>query len=258
MPPSPPREDPLSIEASERRYATEREQGQALLRDGFEAAWGWSGPAGELRAERRASFLVEAAGLRPGVACLELGCGTGEFTARLAQSGCSLTGVELSEATAEACRRRLGPDAEVVVGNVETAEGLAGRSFDAIVGVSVLHHVNLDLALRRTVLPLLEPGGRFAFSEPNIRNPQVWAERRIAAVGRARHTTPHETAFRAEELRGEFEAAGLAVDVCEPFDFLHPSTPRRLIPFVTGVEARLERSAAKAIAGSVRIAGHRP
>jgi 2-polyprenyl-3-methyl-5-hydroxy-6-metoxy-1,4-benzoquinol methylase len=258
MPSFAPREDPLSIEASQQRYATEREQGEALLRDGFEAAWGWSGPAGERRAERRASFLIEAAHLRPGVECLELGCGTGEFTARLARSRCDITGVELSSATAEACRRRLGPDAEVVVGNVETAEGLDGRSFDAIVGVSVLHHVNLDLALRRTVVPLLKRGGRFAFSEPNIRNPQVWAERHIALVGRARHTTPHETAFRAEELREQFEAAGLEVDVCEPFDFLHPSTPRRLISFVTSVEARLERSAAKAIAGSVRIAGHRP
>ena len=37
--------------------------------------------------------------------------------------------------------------------------------------------------------------------------------------------TPHETAFRADELRRRFEEAGFVVDVCEPFEFLHPRTP---------------------------------
>jgi SAM-dependent methyltransferase len=253
--PTPPG-GPLSIEASQQRYATERQQGEALLRDGFETAWGWSGPAGELRAERRASFLIEAAGLRPGMRCLELGCGTGEFTARLLRSGCDLVGVELSDATAEACRRRVGRAARVVVGNIETAEGLEGSRFDAIVGVSVLHHVNMDMCLRNTVLPLLKVGGRFAFTEPNMGNPQVWAERHIAVVGRLRHTTPHETAFRPDHLRSLFEGVGLRVTNCEPFEFLHPSTPRALIPLITRLESRLERSPARAIAGSVRIAGY--
>jgi SAM-dependent methyltransferase len=146
----------------------------------------------------------------------------------------------------------------VIVGNIETAEGLEGRRFDAIVGVSVLHHVNTDLCMRNTMLPLLKEGGRFAFSEPNMANPQVWAERHIRLVGRLRHTTPHETAFHAHELRSLFERVGLEVQVCEPFEFLHPATPRALIPLVTTLESRLERSAARAIAGSVRVAGGRP
>jgi SAM-dependent methyltransferase len=253
-----PQGGPLSVDASQQRYATEREQGEALLRDGFEKAWGWSGPAGEVRAQRRARFLIEAAGLRPGMRCLELGCGTGEFTARLVQSGCDLVGAELSDATAEACRRRVGSAAEVVVANIETAEGLEGRRFDAIVGVSVLHHVNMDLCLRHTMLPLLNEGGRFAFTEPNMANPQVWAERHIGVLGRLRHTTPHETAFRRRDLRLLFERVGLTVEKCEPFEFLHPSTPRPLIPLVTRLEPWLERSPARAIAGSVRVAGYRP
>ena len=65
------------------RWEAERLQGETIVR-GEEAVWGWSSPAGQLRAARRAKFLVEAAGLGPGVRCLELGCGTGEFTARLA------------------------------------------------------------------------------------------------------------------------------------------------------------------------------
>ena len=186
--------------------------------------------------------------------CLELGCGTGEFTARLAESGCDLVAVDLSDAAVVRCRERVGERAEVVVGNIETGEGLEGRRFDSVVGVSVLHHVNMDLCLRNT-FPLLVPGGRFAFSEPNMANPQVWAMKHI---GRRLHETKHETAFSSRRLRQHFEGAGLVVEVCEPFEFLHPVTPPRLIPAVRRLERILERTPARAIAGSIRIAGRRP
>lgn len=241
---------------AEERYAAERRQGEAIAA-GLEGVWGWTGPAGSRRAARRARFLIEAARLGPGVDCLELGAGTGEFTARLAESGCDLVAVELSEATAAICRERVGGRAEVVVGNIETGEGLAGRSFDAIVGVSVLHHVDLGLCLAHT-LSLLRPGGRFAFSEPNVANPQVWAERHVGFVARRRHVTPHETAFLPRALRAAFEHAGLTVEVCEPFDFLHPSTPPRLIGAVERIGRALEATpVVREIAGSVRIAGRR-
>ena len=135
------------------RYDHERRQGE-LIAAGEEHVWGWSGTAGTLRAERRARLLIEHAALGPGVRCLELG---GDLVA-----------IDLSEATAAIARRRVGEGAEVVVGNVETGEGLEGRMFDALVGVSVLHHVNLDAAFEHT-FSHLRPGGRFAFSEPNRR-----------------------------------------------------------------------------------------
>jgi len=244
------------IDADSTRYEAERAQGE-LIAAGHEDAWGWQGPAGRVRAERRAKFLAEAARLGPGVRCLELGAGTGEFTARLAETGCELVAVELSEATADICRRRVGDKATVVVGNVETGEGLVGSEFDAVVGVSVLHHLDLLLCLEHT-FPLLRPGGRFAFSEPNMGNPQIWLERHVGPVKRWRHVTPHETAFRTSQLRSVFERAGLAVETCEPYEFLHPSTPAALITATLSVERLLERTPVRAIAGSIRLAGHRP
>jgi SAM-dependent methyltransferase len=189
--------------------------------------------------------------------CLELGCGTGEFTTRLLESGCELVAIELSEATAAVARQRVGDRAEIVVGNIETGEGLEGREFDAIVGVSVLHHVDLDACFAQT-FPHLRPGGRFAFSEPNLLNPQVWAERSFEVVRRARHVTPHETAFRTGDLRARFEAAGLEVELCRPFEFLHPATPGPLIGAVGVLERLAERSPLRAIAGSIAVAGRRP
>jgi SAM-dependent methyltransferase len=241
--------------AREERLAAERRQGEAIAA-GLEGAWGWTSAAGRIRADRRARFLIEAARLGPGVRCLELGCGTGEFTVRLVDSGCELVAVELSEATAEVARDRVGGRAEILVGDVETGAGLDGRGFDAVVGVSVLHHVDLDATLEHT-FSLLRPGGRFAFSEPNMANPQVWAERRFGVLRRLRHVTPHETAFHAPALRQRLERAGLEVDVCEPFEFLHPATPRQLIGTVLRAERALERTPLRVLAGSIRVSGAR-
>lgn len=243
---------------AEARYAAEAHQGTLIADQDLEHVWGWTSPAGRKRAARRARFLIDAAGLKPGVRCLEIGAGTGEFTMRLAESGCELDALEISRATAEVCQQRVGTTARVLVGNAETGEGLAnGDQYDAIVGVSVLHHLNLDLTFE-AIFPLLRPGGRFAFSEPNMANPQVWGERHIALVKRVRHVTEHETAFHARELRSRFEQAGLVVDVCEPFEFLHPSTPPSLIDGVLKLERVLESTPLRQIAGSVRVAGFRP
>ena len=121
----------------EERYEAERRQGRRLAQDDLQKAWGWSGLAGSIRADRRARFLVEAAGLGPDVRCLELGCGTGEFTVRLIETGCDLVAIDLSEDSVKRCRARVGDRAEIVVGNIETGEGLVGLECDAIVGVSV-------------------------------------------------------------------------------------------------------------------------
>jgi SAM-dependent methyltransferase len=252
----PPRAADGTLSEADRRYEAERRQGE-LIRAGHEDAWGWTGPAGSLRATRRANRIIAAAGLGPGAVCLELGCGTGTFTAPFANSGCEVVAVDLSPATAEIARARAGDRAQVVVGNVETGEGIPERVYDAIVGVSVLLHLDLDRCLQNT-FALLRPGGRFAFSEPNMRNPQIWAERHLGFVKRARHVTEHETAFTAPGLRRALEGHGLIVEQAEPFEFLHPATPARLIASVLGIERVLERTPARAIAGSVFVAGRRP
>jgi SAM-dependent methyltransferase len=239
------------------RYEAERVQGQRLTTGELEHVWGWSSAAGRVRAERRARFLMDAARLRTGVRCLELGCGTGEFTVRLADSGCTLTAVDISEASVQRCRERVGDRADVVVGNIETGEGLEGREFDAVVGISVLHHVDVDACLD-AIAPLVRSGARFAFTEPNRANPQVWAERRLEPLRRLRHVLPHETAFHARELRALFEARGFDVELAEPFEFLHPMTPRPLIRAVVALEQVLEATPARVIAGSVRIVARRP
>jgi SAM-dependent methyltransferase len=239
------------------RHAAELRQGAKLAAMRAERVWGWDGPAGRLRAARRARFLIERCALGPGVRCLELGAGTGVFTELLVESGCELVAVELSPDAAARCRLRVRERADVVVGNIETGSGLNSVPFDAIVGVSVLHHVDLPATLANT-FAFLRPGGRFAFTEPNIRNPQVWAERNIGWLARRRHVLPHERAFTAQGLRRAFEHAGLIVETSEPFEFLHPLTPAPFVSNVCRLERLLERTPVRQVAGSVQLAGQRP
>jgi SAM-dependent methyltransferase len=238
------------------RHAAEIDQGTRLATADADSVWGWSGVAGTIRADRRARFMIENCRLGPGVRCLELGAGTGIFTERLAATGCDLVAIELSPDTAARCQAKVGSAAEVVVGDIETGEGLEGRTFDAIVGVSVLHHIDLPAALEST-FSLLAPGGRFAFSEPNILNPLIWAERNIDWLRRRRHVLEHERAFTAGGLKEVFEQAGYTVDVAESYEFLWPNAPGVLVPGVLRIEPLLERTPLRAIAGSVHIAGRR-
>lgn len=244
----------LDANSASTRYANELKQGASIAQSDIEGeAWGWRTPAGQLRAERRAAFLIEACGLKPGISCLEIGCGTGEFTQRLLTSNCALSAVEISPDLAAVCKKR-NEKAEIIVGNIETGEGLEGRSFDAIVGVSVLHHVNMEAFFKNT-MSKLKPGGRFAFSEPNMLNPQIWMERNIGWMRAWRHNTPHETAFRPGQFRRMFEDARLIVDRLQPFDFLHPATPRFMIGAVKGLQSVLEALPTRSIAGSIFISG---
>ena len=123
--------------------------------------------------------------------------------------------------------------------------------------MSVLHHVDLDACLSASTFTLLRPGGRFAFTEPNMANPQVWAERNVGFFARRRKVTPHETAFRAAELRRTFEARLRgrrlrAVRVPAPGN-AGPADRRR-----RRVRALAERTPLRAIAGSIAVAGRRP
>jgi hypothetical protein len=88
-------------------------------------------------------------------------------------------------------------------------------------------------------------------------NPQIWAERHIGWVKKLRHVTAHETAFFCTPFRRLFEQAGLTVEICQPFEFLHPSTPKPLIPLVVALESLVSKTPLVKIAGSIRIAGYK-
>jgi SAM-dependent methyltransferase len=100
--------------------------------------------------------VVELLGPKPGERILDLGCGDGALTERLASLGTSIVGVDASVEMVEAARAR-GLDARLV-----DACALAFQhEFDAVFSNAVLHWVP-DLApVLEGVRRALKPGGRF-------------------------------------------------------------------------------------------------
>jgi SAM-dependent methyltransferase len=120
----------------------------------------------------------------------------------------------------------------------------------------VLHHLDLRAALRK-IAQILRPGGDLGFAEPNMLNPQVFIERRFRRF--FPYVSEDETAFLRWQLCRLLKEAGFTDVHIEPFDWLHPATPRRLIPLVSKISHWLERLwLVRELAGSLMIHAKKP
>jgi len=242
------------------RSDNEIRHGQYLASGGAVEIWGWGTPAGKLRAARRAKLIIEAAGLAPGKRTLEIGCGTGNFTECFVKSGASVLAVDISAdllAIANEMKAKNGfSDAQVRFLNQRFEECDVSEPFDAVIGSSVLHHLNCDEAFRK-ISALLKPSGRMVFAEPNMLNPQVFLERHFRSL--YPYVSPDETAFVRGTVAKQLANAGFVNIRVTPFDWLHPSTPQGLIGFVGGLGALLEKTPGlREFAGSLLIVAEKP
>ena len=212
--------------------------GRRLAIGDTERIWGWDTPAGQRRARRRAELICRAAELGPGVRTLEIGCGTGVFTEMFAESGADLLAVDISRELLQKARTRLIGKGKVRFLEGRFEESVVGGPFDAVIGSSVLHHLDVCAALARIHL-LLKPQGRLCLAEPNMLNPQVFMERRFRRW--FPYVSPDETAFVRYRLGRLLSDTGFAEIVIIPFDWLHPATPRPLVPVVEWIGGWLER-----------------
>ena len=221
-----------------------------------ELIWNWDSPAGKRRADRRAALLIERARLGPGLRALELGCGTAVFLERVARCGTELLGLDLSPELLARARTRLSGVANVRLarGNAEQVPCPSG-TLDAVYGSSILHHLDLDAALAE-VFRVIRPGGRAAFAEPNILNPQVAVMFHMGITKRYFGVSPDEMAFSRFRAARAMRGAGFLDVTVEPFDFLHPSTPAAWIGAVSSFGEKLERiPLVREMAGSLLISG---
>lgn len=220
------------------RLQHEIEHGKFLLAHGSGEVWNWEGPAGQIRWHRRVGLLRKD--LTQTMKVLELGCGTGYFTRELARTGASIVAVDISPHLLEIAKREAA--ANNVIFQLQNASALdfESNSFDAVVGSSILHHLEIESALDE-IHRVLRPGGAARFTEPNMLNPQIAIQKNIPIVKKALGDSPDETAFFRWKLSRLMRKSGLREIEITPFDFLHPSLPAGCIRSVQALENFLER-----------------
>ncbi|MGC0327667.1 SAM-dependent methyltransferase [Streptomyces sp. SAI-170] len=154
-----------------------------------------------------ADWLLKS--VSPGARVLDLGCGTGLPTARqLADGGCAVVGVDLSDGMVELARRNV-PEAEfhrADIADLRPDGPLDLGRFDAVAAffsLLMLPRAEIPLALK-TIHGLLEPGGLLVLSmvEADV------DDFAIPFLG----STIRVTGYLRDTLREVVEAAGFSID----------------------------------------------
>ena len=162
---------------------------------------------------------------------LDVGCGVGRWSRRLAKRGARVTGIDLSPTMIAEARRRAMVEGVVSRCRFETQDLSAldaGAQFDLLLGVTVLQHILDPQALRsalRRMTEHLAPGGRMVLLEAA---PTRMANHCDSSIFRARLRSEYLELFSQCGLRT------LAITGVDPAPFKH-----RLLPHIRRLPRRL-------------------
>ncbi|BAJ33082.1 MULTISPECIES: class I SAM-dependent methyltransferase [Kitasatospora] len=174
--------------------------------------------------------LLDAAGVGPGTALLDVGTGTGAVAAAACARGARVTAVDAEPSMLTEARRN-APGAAVHAATLPELT-FADRTFDAVVGNFVINHVGRQRAAVAELRRVLRPGGRLAlttWATPAPRG-QSLLGRAVEAAGAPRpaHLPPAPAALQAtgspDGLTALLAAAGLPDAHCRTLRWDHRTT----------------------------------
>ena len=102
--------------------------------------------------------LIELLAPQPGEIILDLGCGTGQLTDKIAATGAKVIGIDRSEEMIVKARQNY-PQLEFAVADATNFQ--VERPLDAVFSNAVLHWIKPPEAVIKCIEQALKPGGRF-------------------------------------------------------------------------------------------------
>lgn len=168
-------------------------------------------------------WLHDTLRLGPGRRVVDLGAGTGKFTAHLLAIGADVVAVEPVQAMREQLRAAL-PGVETLAGQAE-AMSLPDESLDAVLCATAFHWFASDATMRE-IRRVLKPGGRLGLVW-NRRDESVgWVERLGLLVSRREGDAPRAA---KGEWRKVFPAKGFGPLHEASFGHAHDGGPEDVI-----------------------------
>lgn len=215
--------------------------------------WGAKTVAGQRRYDIKAYLFRKYCHPVSGERVLEIGCGDGEFTKRIANGKLKITATDVTPAVIRRAKNNLKlPNVEFVVKDAERLS-YKDNSFEMVCGVSILHHLNTERALREAYR-VLNHGGRLFFTEPNLVNPLVFLGLNLYYLRKKMEFSPDETALLRWNLTAMLKRIGFRKVVVKNYDFLFPLIPPSWIGVVSKMSNVLEVvPVVKEISGSLSI-----
>lgn len=133
---------------------------------------------------------------------LDYGCGNGENSVPLARRGAHVIGLDVSHALLSLAERRMSAAGMPGRGTFLAASAhdvpLPSASIDVVLGIAILHHLDLDLSARE-IHRLLKPGGRAIFQEP-VRNSRILKAIRGMIPYKQNDISPYERPLTDAEI----------------------------------------------------------
>ncbi|WP_257450494.1 SAM-dependent methyltransferase [Archangium lipolyticum] len=175
----------------------------------------WSGPedqsSGAEAQDRLTDMMIQRSRLGAGQRLLDIGCGTGRPTIRLAQAtGCSVTGISVSAMQIEQANERARKEGVSDRVGFQVADAMElpfqDASFDAVWAFESLLHMPDRAQVLRHAFRVLRPGGVLVLTDMTEQHPLTDDERTLVYSG-----LMLTSLLRFQEYPPLVEAAGLSV-----------------------------------------------
>ena len=213
-----------------RKKSPPRENGERehfnSLAEGYDYKYHYSEPFTQYKLDKKSKEFANIVTKhvnenRPKI--LEIGCGTGEYTKRIAKllPQASITGLDISKNIVKVAKRKckkVNNTSFVVRGAYKTT--YPQSSFDVVCGFYVLHHLDINKT-KKEILRILKPGGVLFFYEPNILNPVVYLIKSNKTLKRMVGDSPDEWAINPITIKNMFGKRFRAISIVQT-EFIWP------------------------------------